>query len=366
MEYYKKVQPTANNLDGFTSNDTIDFEILNNQQELINNSLFLDFEVEIKITGDITNTDDIFLNPHIGANCFFDSWQVSTASGMLQNIQNYQRLTNIITQGTQCNNDMFSSSNHSSGKGIFKQNGKIALQRNTPQVDSTTPKLFNPQFTVKPLICFNQVQSGSGNYQFDKNGNIVISCTLANIENAFFGSTNTATKYTIKNIQLRYKTRASQNTQPLLMTSYINIKQTLISESNVIQSIIPSTMVSGIVMSFIKQSDIGSSSEDTHRLSVLKDIKALRWMFNGSLQDRITYEIIDIKSMMDQGLAVLRSENNNMTYQQLKDNDSFIVGLDFQQMLDLSKTLQEVNIDLFSSPTDTLTAFLYFKEFIKL
>tara|TARA_R110000737_G_scaffold60948_4_gene87887 strand:+ start:1057 stop:2175 length:1119 start_codon:yes stop_codon:yes gene_type:complete len=370
QQAYRRILPESNNLNGYQSNDIIDFQLLNQGQELVNNSIFLDFEVEVQPTAntDVLDTDNIYLDQHIGSNSFFDSWQVSTSSGgQLQNLQNYQRLVSMVGQGTNNNNDNFSSDVENPGIGIFKENGKIALQRTTPQLNTDKgSNYFNPQFTIKPMICLNQMEGGS--YQFDQNGSLTISTRIASLQNALFGVNNVSTTtYTIKNIQLRYKTRiAVKNNQPSMMTSYINIKQTLISQQNVIQSVIPSSSVSGIIMSFIQQSDENNYINNTHELQMLRNIQSLRWIFNGSLQDRITYEITDVKSMQDQGLSVLRSEYNNMTYQQLASDETFMIGLDFQQMLDLSQTVQEVNINLSAPLSNTYTAYMYFKEFIKL
>lgn len=367
---YHRLLPTSNNLQGFKAYDSIDFLLTGPGRALVNNSITVDFDLVVQQNGAaLAGTELVQVNQHIGASAFFDQFQVETQNkGSIQNLQNYPRYCNLVNSGSKCDNDAFNSQDILEGVGPLLLNGRYAVQPDAYRSKNATVKTQNKHYVVTPKICFNRAQGGQ--FDFDKDGFIKISTTLSRVANCLWGvSVDENTSYTISNVSLRYQTIPKEQAlkQPLLMNSYISIKSTLNSTNNMIQATVPTSACSGCAISFIEQSNEGTLTKDNNKMEVVRGIHSLRFLFDSSLSERITYELTDLKDMVYQGVEVLsQSGHNNVTFKNFKSNDSFLVGLDFKSYLDLSNTNFQVNIDMENSLNNApLSAYLYFLNLIR-
>ena len=368
---YHRVLPTSNNLNGFKSYDTIDWLLTGPGRALVNNSITIDFDLEVFVDGAgaaVAAADDIKVNQHVAASSFFDQFQTEIQNqGAIENLQNYPRYCNMVNTATKCDNDCFNSQDIMEGVAPLLSNGKYFLQAETLQSKTTVIKRTT-HWAIRPKICFNRAQGG--NFSFDKDGYIKVSTTLIRAASSVFGSkVDNTTNFTISNISLRYQTIPKEQAvkQPLLMNSYISIKHLLTSSNNMIQATIPSSACSGCVVSFIAQANESAVTKDSNRMEMVRAIDSLRFMFNSSLSERITYELHDLKDMVAQGLGTMgQSGHNNVRFSNLKANDSWLIGLDFKAYLDLSSTNFHMNIDLSRAIAAPMYAYMYFLNLIRL
>ena len=371
---YHSVLPTSNNLNGFSEFDVIDFLVTGEGRALVPGSIYIDFQLEVFKTGTTPVTssvaDDIIINNRVGAGSVFDSFSTETQSkGSIESLQNYSRYCNIVSLSTKCDYDLFNSHDQMAGVGPYKANGKEICQPNVLQKSGaviTRPK----HFVVKPKICFNRSQGG--NYDFDKNGYIKVSTTMARVNNVLYGfySATTDQTYRVSKIALKYQTipKEQASSTPMIMNSYVSIKSTLNSTQNMIQSTIPSKAVSGVIATFIKQSDENVFASDALALQRVHLIDNLRFLFNSNLSERIAYKLTDINDMVDHAVQVLNNgSSNGAQHNKFKNNDAFVIGLDFKDYLDLSQVNFQLDLITKESLSGTpVNAYLYFMTLISM
>lgn len=369
---YHKVLPTSNNTNGFTAHDSIDFLInASPDRALVPNSIMLEYSLEVFKTGTTVLTaavkDEICLS---SASALFDSFRVETESqGIIENLLNYNRYCYMVNKMTKSKNDLFNSADAIEGNYPFRSNEFINCQQKCTQSGGASISV-DSHFVIKPKIAFNR--SVGGNYMF-KDGYIRLSTTLARVEKALYGrySATTDMSYSIKNVAVRYETVdvSTASKQPLMAFSYKSIKASVDSQNNMIQAIVPSKSCSGVMMSFISQTDENSFRENSNELQVIHGINGLRFLYNSNLGERVAYNITDVREMIQQGADVLNSsgDGGQLTRQSMATNNSFVLGIDFKNMIDLSNVDTQINIQCDASFSGAVhNAYLYFLEVLEL
>lgn len=372
MHQYHKVLPTSNNFNGFVAHDSIDFLInASPDRALVPNSIMLEFSLEVfkdgttRLTSDVK--DEICLS---SASSLFDSFRVETESnGIIENLLNYNRYCYMVNKMTKSTNDLFNSVDAVEGNYPFRSNEFINAQEKVTQSGTSQVKV-DSHFVIKPKISFNR--SVGGNYQFS-NGYIRLSTTLARVNKALYGrySASAGMSYKIKHVAVRYETVdvSMASKQPLMAFSYKSIKASVDSQNNMIQAVVPSKSCSGVMISFISQADENKFLVNSNEMQVIHGINGLRFLYNSNLGERVAYNITDLREMLQQGADVLNASNDGgqLTRQQMASNDSFVLGIDFKNMIDLSNVDTQINIQCDSTFSGQVhNAYLYFLEVLQL
>tara|TARA_R110000824_G_scaffold6730_5_gene31067 strand:+ start:6370 stop:7509 length:1140 start_codon:yes stop_codon:yes gene_type:complete len=355
---------------------TVDFLLDARGRKLIKNSIRIEFDAAVVTTvggaATVTNADNIKLENAIGGHAFFDSFSCETEKkGVLQNLQNYSRHCNMVSRATLCPDDLLSSQFVAEGRGPAEENGNYVLQYVSDNSyvagqAEVAARQQPPAFSISPQICFNR--QGGDDYSFDKNGFIRVSMILSPTNQAVFGGAAAAKDYTLANMALRYQTRADDGAQgAMLMKSYVNVVSSVQSTATTVSARVPSSQVNGVALSFIKQSNVNAVQPNSYQLESLPQWSTIEYLFNNTLQQYITYTIRDQSDAITKGLEALETAGHaSVSMKTLKANQGNIMGLSFNEYVDLSQQKFTIN---FKVDSDTITlapmdVFMYFSTLI--
>ena len=331
-----------NNKDSFSEYDSIDVVLVAPGRKLLKNSITMDFELEVKTDGTTAKAvaDQIRYNNKIGVHSFFESWSVSTLNGNLEQLNAYPVFMSQMASCTLDDNDYFSADLLAEGRGPTQQNAEIGCESvaaNGANGALATNDSQLPQYCIKPMISLNRM--AGDNWSFDKSGQIRISCNLARAVQAFNGrSATAASSYAISKVNFRFQTVPDNEKQgPMIMKSYVHVKQTANSTVTNISSRVPAKAVESVSISFLKLDRETSPKEDCYALEKLPNIEEVQYLFADNLSNNISYVIDQPNDMLIRGVQALGSVGkNSVSYAKMMGNKSFILGQAFDSVLNLS------------------------------
>lgn len=347
--------------DAYKPYQTVDFLLDARGRKLIKNSIRIEFDANcLDAVGGatITNASNVKLENAIGGHAFFDSFTCETENkGVLENLQNYPRYCNMVSRSTLAQDDLLSSQFVAEGRGPAEENGNYVLQYVSDNSyvagqAEVAARQQPPSFSIAPQVCFNR--QGGDDYSFDKNGFIRVSMILAPVNQALFGGAAAAKDYTLANMALRYQTRADDGEQgAMLMKSYVNVVSSVQSTATTVSARVPSSQVNGVALSFIKQSNVNAIQPNSYKLEALPQWSTIEYLFNNTLQQYITYTIRDESDAITKGLEALETAGHTqVSAKTLKANKGHIMGLPFNEYVDLSQQKFTIN---FKIDSDTIT-----------
>jgi hypothetical protein len=362
--------------DAYKPYQTVDFLLDARGRKLIKNSIRIEFDAKVVTAvggaATVTNADAIKLENAIGGHSFFDSFTCETENkGVLENLQNYPRHCNMVSRATLCADDLLSSQFVAEGRGPAEENGNYVLQYVSDNSyvaaqNEVAARQQPPAFSIAPQLCFNR--QGGDDYSFDKNGFIRVSMILAPTNQAVFGGAAAAKDYSLANMALRYQTRADDGEQgAMLMKSYVNVVSSVQSTATTVSARVPSSQVNGVALSFIKQANVNAVQPNSYKLESLPQWSTVEYLFNNTLQQYITYTIRDQSDAIMKGLEALETAgHHSVSFKTLKANNGNIMGLSFNEYVDLSQQKFTIN---FKVDSDTITqapmdVFMYFSTLI--
>lgn len=363
--------------ENYTPFQTVDFLIDARGRKLLKNS--------IRIEGDITALDavggnaitfasNVKIDNSIGAHTFFDSWSVETENkGVLENLQNSPRHNAMVSRATLASDDLLSSQYVAEARGPVEVNGNYVLQKVSDNAyvagqAEIAANQTQPSFSIMPQICFNRM--GGDDYSFNKGGFIRVSCILAPANQALFGGGAAAKDYTLQNLALRFQTREDDGSQgPMLMKSYVNVVSSVQSTATTVSARVPSQSVNGVALSFVKQSVVNDPQQNSHALESLPQWSTIEYLFNNSLQQYLTYTLRDESDAVHRGLEALETAGHSqVSAKTLKANKGQIMGLPFQEYVDLSNQKFTINfkVDSNNIAAEPMDVQMYFSTLISM
>jgi len=371
---YHLVRPEADNSTGFIQFNTIDFLLVADGRKLKKNSVVIEYDVEAfsdNLTTRLAAATQIGVDNKVGGHAFFESFTTEVQSqGVLENIMDYPRWVNMLVSASKNENDCYSCYAQAEGRQVRQEGGSYVLQQVRSRNDngSNANQLNDPNFSIRPQIAMNKMSGDD--YSFSKNGYVKISCNLARNSNALFGGGAAASTYRIKNIVLRYQTVPDNNVQnPILMSSVTSIKQTVNSQQGNILSRVPSDKVNGVAISFLRQSDESDATQNSYELQKFPAIDEVQYLFSDSTAKYVSYVIRDRDDMVLKGIEALNDSGVNMaSAPNLKANNGEIIGLPFQEFLDLRNQKFSVQLKTTSNdlPTNPRLVYLFFTTLLQL
>jgi len=370
---YHQVTAENDKTSGFTEFDTVDFVLTGEGRKLVKNSITLDYDLEVNSAANTPKAtgDQIRYNHKIGGHSFYESFQVSNPSGVIENLQAYPIFANQVATATLDINDYYSLDLLAEGRGPIETNAEIGCERvasqNVQATGGAAVDFVDSQQCIKPLICFNRMSGDD--YSFSKNGPIRISMNLARVVQALSGQDNSnASEYVLKNLKLRFNSVPDDGKQgKMLMLSYAHVKQTISSTTTNISSRVPAKAVSGVSVSFVKLSDETDFKADSYALNKFPNIEELRFLFSDNLSNNISYSIDQRNDMILRGLKALGSAGHDQAdYKNLIANKGFIIGQEFSQMVDLSNSKFSTQIKSSELQGNFYSANLYFHNVLSM
>lgn len=367
---YHQVSPD-NDADTHTEFNTLDFTLIEDGRKMLPNSLRLDFELEVTTDGATRMTNErISLDHKIGAHAFIESYQVEIQSkGVVENLQDAPRWHASHAAAALDAGDFFTSKYQAEGRQPLTLSSSPVLQQVGGKSSSSANHRRDPSYSIKPLICLNRMNAPEGEgYSFSKNGYIRVSCNLARTAHALYGTAlAAASDYKLKNVQMRFQTIPDNGSQGVLMCkSTIAIKSTIASTQASILARVPSPACSGVVVNFLEQSKESSLRDNSNALERFPQFSEVEYLFNNANNIGVTYSILDEGDAVRRGVEALNEAGGMTTANanRLNANDGYLLGLNFDEFLDLSKQKFTMNIksDLTALSAQPRLVYLYFQN----
>jgi hypothetical protein len=378
---YHEVLPT-NLKSSYGEFDVVDFGMTHPNRKLNLGSVRITGELEVSYDGQTLDSDSvvdgthisgkqIYLDHLVGSHALCESIVCSiSAGGSKQIIENiavdYARYVKMATATTSGRNDMLNSNNVCELKAVDQGITNAVMQGVLPPSNpSNDLQRLNPDFSFRPLICFN---SGAGTLGYDKTNDCEVSITLARVFSVLYGNdVNSKVKYAVKNLRLQYSTSPmDDDKEPVILKTKLAVKQSIQSSFSNSQFRIPAVST-GVSCSFQVQANENTATNNNQELNKVPNLSQTQFVFNDSTNTLVSYilrsdsEVIDrfIDSMVDTGRNALNTQN-------LAANNGFGVGLDFDEMVDLSN--QKFSIQLNSGITSLvpMVLYAYFHSFVEL
>tara|TARA_R110000737_G_scaffold41147_8_gene61715 strand:+ start:1209 stop:2363 length:1155 start_codon:yes stop_codon:yes gene_type:complete len=365
-----------NNVGTWNEYNNIDFTLDFDNRSLIANSIRFECDVQVfsnKSTDTrVSTTDDVHLDPLIGGHAFIQSAVTTFGSGnfagVRENLVEYNRLVKMRAVAQNVPDDMNNSIFVSELRAPNKSIGQLQLLQKVPKVFGSTaeivvgeaPSMSDPDVSIKPLISLNQV-SDNMNISYDQTGTIRIGFILERNAGVLNGSTVTSGwSYELTNCRLTYRSTTTQQVQPFTMHTSLCLKSSLTSTFNNVSSRVPAVS-DAVSVSFLQQSKEYDVNSMNTQLEEPPQISNLGYLFNDSSNKFITFQLKDKSEMIKRGLESLDSMgSNSMQLSNLSANESFIVGLKWNQPVDLSNTKFNIQINSGISNNNSYIMYQYF------
>ena len=222
-------------------------------------------------------------------------------------------------------------------------------------------------FSFKPSICLN---NSSANAPFSKTGFIKLSINLARDVNFFAGQGHTANfNYNLTDVRCcYYSVPANPDPPQAFMRRMLNIKTSLNSAHTNLSARVPA-ICSGMIANFQPSSNENSIIVNNNQLHSLPQLNYVQYQFSDSTSQYISYKLDDRGDQLHKFLEAMGdvSGHNNVSAEKWKANNTFALGLNFSQGVDLSASKFNLEIDSsFDFSTNPYVAYLYFKSQVAL
>ena len=353
----------------FLADDLVDFEIDAPGRSIVKNSIEITGKVQVYKTsltgGRVARTDagKLFLNPSAGAHSFFENF--SSSSVNLNNIESigfaYPRWVNMMATTNKQNQNLNNVSDLIEFVVPDKELTDNFLRET--KVDNGAGATYTEDFTfsVKPMIVLNRTNA---DIPFDKTGKVRVSMNLAQnekaLENHLTGVNNLV--YTITEMRMRFRSVPSSPTnEPIVAQKMIPLKTTINSTNASMSFQVPSKGSNGVTISFQKQSNEGNPAKDNLELEKL-NVQSVQFFYN-SANTYLNYKLETTSEIIQRGLKSISPSNDEGTYQitqaDLASNSKFVIGTDFDGVIDLTQNSIEVELQSNSidSPTNVYLMF---------
>jgi hypothetical protein len=349
-----RIFPT-NTRSSYKAFNIVDFNVSVPGRKIVCNSFKLQGKLQVFKNGTVRtiSTDNIFIDPMVGASAMFQDFTTSTDNqGVLEVFQNQPRYEKMMLSAIQTNNDNFNSHNAQmlrtstlpAVRSLINGEKRVGTPTANPNVNELS------SFSVKPVFILNQTssktQGGDVNLQSSKVGNIMISVRLARDSDVLWGTDVVAqSSYQITDLSLTFKHVPDDGVQnPIVMRTKTAIRQTIQSSfSNFAAN--ANGLINGCSMSFLKSSDEGSLNANTLALNEPENVSNVQFLMNDSQNQLLTYNLETQQNILMNYLdSISQSDENAAQLWKLKENESYGIGLPFREFIDLSSNRLSVNI----------------------
>ena len=365
---YRQIFPLAQK-DSYTSNDTVDFLISFQDDNLAVSSVAICGNCSVYQTGTTlpSTTQEVLIDPDAGYHSLFSDINTTFKNiGLVESFTNYPRYVKMHTQCNKYQNELGTQSDNAI-------EGKCATERIRLGYNqhSAVP------FAVKPLVSVNKTSAPlSGN----KMGVVRMRIRLAPDNEVIYGEdVTTASNYSITDLHLRYEVTGQQSSdEPVSMEVYNNARQ-VVETNNANLATFVAGLSDSVHMSFIKtatQQDVtanflkcetpkgkplgSSTASDNYGLE--------RAVFSVNDLDTalVSFPLESRSEILWNYLRSFNAEPSRwceMLSRQQNGGDAYGLGMPFGTLLDFSK--QKFSVDLESEISEATSVFLFFRSMVQ-
>lgn len=312
--------------DIYTANSNVSFELSIENQEVIQNSIYLSGDLYLTLSDPLAYT--LQVDCLTGIHNFFDNWICSSElKGAMSPCNNYGRYVKHLHISSMSNDE----------KGINKDGELMfgahdALRWYKREADHIS-------FAFRPLIPFNR---SNANLPYSVYGNLTIQTYLVSVIQALF--TNDVTpdvNFTMKNLRLHYLTQPDQHSKaPIMFKTYHSSAPMDITSNKVtISKNIGGMLVNSVQASFIQKAHDKVLTFNSLAFEDI-DVQRLQFSYNDIANGYIQYTLDTPEEILYNGIAAF---NNNGMQKYTLTADIFnqgvlrVIGIKYPQPLDMSK-----------------------------
>lgn len=355
--------------DSYAEYDTVDFRLSFSGRKLLLGSIRILSTIMFNNTV-LPDDQEVYYDGFIGGHNFIGEILVNTNNnGLIESIQEYPRLVGINRKATNTRNTLHNSQFVSELCVPDNNSTDMILKGIQAYTYSYTLK-DSLDFSINPLICLNRPVNPSNNMlSYTKTGDIIITLRLNRNDNCFYGSDAQNNPYQLKDLRLTFITVPDDGkNEPVLMRQSIDLQQGVKSTFSTITTKAPTKACSGVVLSFLQNEKVSSFDYNYYQQEQLPNITSLQFLFNDSESRFITYEIKDPIEMRERALKAIRFQDGltMATNEQVASNDGYLIGVNFEQPLDLSMTKFTCQLTSAVTNTNPYTAYMFFLSSIAL
>lgn len=339
MSYQLKSISPKTVLDTYSAGMQINFDIAQDMDCLVENSMYITFQLELTALPDKT----LFLDNKVGTASFFEN--MTTECQLFQEvISDYARLHKMLNTA-QYSNDVLTSGLKNTNEllmGDPSHSNAILRESNNKDVG----------LCHKPYCALNNM---SGALSFQKVGRIKFSYKLPSPQKIFYGAwagANTPV-YVIKNIELHYLTTPTP--APSVQVRVVEDVQKLIQTTNTTINNLFINPIDSVLVSFATTTSENSASENS-LVCQNPNIDKMSWVWQDQSNRLVSYEIQTIEEQVLSAFSVLNTMGCNIDlrdylYYKTQDGvnsstDNFLVGLNIGGLTNFSGSGLGLNVKI--------------------
>lgn len=374
---YHVAQPT-NRKSTYTANDNVIFNLTATGRNLLNNTVRL---VGKLVVTNNSNGQKVYYDNFTGFHCLFSRMDTSSQlQGQLESLGDYNRMTASINKASLHYNDLFNS--------VYNCQGMVPMQKTTEAlllgeftVNNTDPSgldLTEPlttSFYLRPKIALNNMVQPS--LPFAKTGDLTVEVRFDVDEKVLFGNSliGDTLSFQVSDLKLLYNTIPDdgkyEKSYQMLAHSYF--KTTVNSTYANFNTKANMKACSAFYSTAIPVNVESNPQRNSFDLYQIPNIKQLSFEWNDSqTMSQLTYDFGDdnreeiltnfIKSIKNSD-PLGASLSANTSY--LADNSSWGMGLQFNQLVDLTTNKLTVNIESDIQNTNPYVLYFFFMGLIE-
>ena len=318
---------------------------------------------------------EVFLDPDVASHSVIQTLTTSTNNqGNLESLDNYGRYVKIVQNAMTTEPDQHNSSNacelRSPNLSVMRDLLEGEKVKGVAQPDPNTQEPSS--FSLKPLFILNSVSSVNSEdtpaVRHDTTGDIRVSLRTAPNNTVFFGAgADGNTKYQLSDLFITFMSIPDDGEQPpLLLRPKYSIKQTAQSSLFNFSANAP-IKASSATISYIKQSEESNVNTNSFRLERPVGVSRLQFLLNDQSNVLLTYPLEQQEEIVQHGLSsVAEVRDNQASLSNLYANNSYVQGLNFGQIIDVSMEKFGFNLQSSISNTAPLTCFVHFHGLLNL
>lgn len=367
---YHEVIPQNDKETGFSSYNNIDFMLsMPQDRALVLKNIRFEGELYVYKTGTTANDNtQVYMDPDVGAHSLINTItsEVDAGAGgiIAENLTEYSRFVKMINVATKKKD--FDNNNLSE---LVQLKAPNAIQTNHFTLENN--KLFNSvmDFSLPLMMMLNRpTDSRRVALSNSKIGLVKLSIILSRFENAFFGvGMNSNYNFVIKNARITYQTVLDQPEykQPISFMSYVPVKQSVSSSQTSVYNKVPAVCKS-VTISYQKQSEELKLGENNNKLEKL-EVSELQYLFNNSSNSLLTYTLNSTNEILSEAVdSIADTGKDTLTMNLVNSNDTYLQGISFDEVLDLSRTGFTVNMKSNIQSAEPYNMYLYFHSMLEL